>query len=93
MIVAFDVDGTLITLNDKIRFEVVDQLRWWLKRADRVIIWSGGGKGYAEHNARRLGLEEAVICLNKCKDAGEKYAVDICFDDENVQLAKVNVRV
>ena len=93
MIVAFDCDNTLFDLKGRIIVENVQQLFWWLRRGDRVIIWSGGGKGYAETNARRLGIEDAVICAMKCTKDAERLKPDICFDDELVNLANVNVKV
>lgn len=105
MIIAFDVDGTLITFNDKVRRDIV-QLLINLSQYHRIIVWSGGGKDYAEMWVRRLFLEDYVtschtkpvtdIQKNSFFDGQEKQlteVIDICFDDECVDLAKVNVKI
>ena len=55
-----------------------------------MIIWSGGGKDYAEMWARRLGLEADEIMA---KDTRLKDKIDIAFDDSDIDLAKVNIKV
>lgn len=106
MIFAFDVDGTLITYSDKPRWDVIDTLRH-LSKFGTILVWSGGGKDYAEQWVRKLHLEEFVeschtkpirdIRGNHFYDGKEqplaKDYVDVCFDDELVDLAKVNVKV
>jgi hypothetical protein len=53
-----------------------------------MIIWSGSGYDYAKRWAEKLGLNPDAI-YSKAK-TGE---VDICFDDCDVDLAKVNIKV
>jgi len=53
-----------------------------------MIVWSGGGKDYAQMWGEKLGLQ-ADEYRTKEKD----LSIDICFDDCIVELAKVNVRV
>lgn len=88
--IAFDVDGTLIhqvgELTDTPRYDII-QLFKLLEAADcEMYIWSGGGIDYAERWAEKLGLKAHVI--------GKGSIVpDISFDDEEVTLGKVNIRV
>jgi phosphoserine phosphatase len=95
MIVAFDVDLTLTNYDNSPNYEVIDILRWFLRNGDRVIIWSGGGFDYAKSCAERLGLYglKNVMCSMKHLPAAQKLKVDIAFDDEFVQLGKVNIKI
>ena len=53
-----------------------------------MIIWSGGGIDYARTWADKLGLNpNDVIEKIKTED------IDIAFDDCDVDLAKVNIKV
>lgn len=97
-IIAFDCDGTLLSLQDNPIHKNIQHLLWYINNGDRVIVWSGGGRQYAETIARRvLGnvyLEKGlIICSMKNKEQAEKLKPDICYDDEFVELAKVNVKV
>ena len=92
MIIAFDVDGTLISaIDDTPRLEIVDFLKSFSK-SDQIIVWSGGGCDYAKIWVDRLGLTDYVSqTFAKCLDFRDW--IDICFDDEDVKLAKFNVNV
>jgi len=72
-IIAFDIDGTLITNADSERVHGVvsekevpyDDLINVLKTFSRfknvkIVVWSGGGKKYAETIGSRLGLDKYV---------------------------------
>ena len=52
----------------------------------RMIICSGGGIDYAERWAQKLGLKALIIGKGSIQ-------VDIAFDDEKVNLEKVNIKV
>jgi hydroxymethylpyrimidine pyrophosphatase-like HAD family hydrolase len=88
--IAFDVDGCLIDEQDKPRQDVLDILYKHHERGDHIYVWSGGGVGYARDWALRLGIAPYVGgFLRKTKTPG----MDIAYDDQDVQLAKVNRRV
>lgn len=94
MIVAFDVDGTLVSYQDRPNYRVIELLRWFAANNDRVYVWSGGGIDYAQRWVGRLGLDlivEAVI--PKTKEAGIEYGIDLAIDDEIVELGKINLKV
>ena len=84
MVIAFDVDGTLIDFNDNIRPEVVMLLTTLVYAGNHVIVWSGGGKDYAEQVGRRLGLPDTVVYLSKFP--APSFHVDIAVDDEKDTL-------
>lgn len=92
MIVAFDVDGTLINFDNTPNYKVIDILRWFKSNGDRIIVWSGGGVDYANSWVRRLGLEVYATMI-KSKRLAEQEGVDIAFDDEFVELGKVNIKI
>lgn len=105
MIISFDIDGTLITYNDKPRLDILDMLRT-LSKYHTIVLWSGGGKEWAELWAKRLYIEEYVsacytkpmggkdktILIGKMEMDSKEY-VDVGFDDENVDIAKINIKI
>lgn len=100
--VAFDVDGTLITLEDQPRWGVIETLRFFERLPMvRVIVWSGGDESYARMWGRRLFLPPLVTYMDKPKlirwdEKSERVTeplVDIAFDDLDVNYGKVNIRV
>lgn len=100
MRIAFDVDGCLIRQEpgepDAPRWDVLAMLRTLHACGHDIIVWSGGGREYAEVWARRLFIADQVECMEKpvhrAKE-GEGPFVDVAFDDEEVTFGKVNVRV
>ena len=87
-------------------YEVIKIYKWFQDQGNFMIIWSGGGVDYARTWAEKLGLKPDEIREKKadivCKNGGvcndtecteHDYDVDICFDDCDVDLAKVNVKV
>lgn len=77
--IAFDVDGTLI--GERGSHENILTLLKILAgfKNVRVIVWSGGGKEYAESYVRRLDLEKYVKAVYS-KVACEEE-VHIAIDD------------
>lgn len=111
IIIAFDVDGTILN-NEGIppetpthlrpqcgvNLEVIMLLQILSKKMKntKVIVWSGGGKEYAESIVRRYGLEKYVHrCYGKEEyDETTEGKVDICFDDVHAcELAEKNLIV
>lgn len=91
-VVCFDIDGTLIDQADKPRTEVIAVLESFLALPNvRVVIWSGGGDGYAKTWAHRLGLN--VMTAGKPTVRTSQWA-DLVFDDQpGCKLGKQQVIV
>ena len=96
-LIAFDIDGTLIEqwefepgkFEDVPRPEVTDILWLLHKKGHDIIVWSGGGKEYAERWGRKLSLPQDVTYMMKVASPD----IDIAIDDQDVKLAKVNLKV
>lgn len=93
LIIAFDVDGTLVSEDDVPSFQMINTLQVLSKLTKnvRIVVWSGGGKEYAEMWGRRLGLDEYVW---KYMQKDRTFHVDIAFDDQQAfALADKNIIV
>ena len=102
IIVAFDCDGTLISNTnglgrEKLNIDVYHMLMLFSKMKNtKVIVWSGGGKEYAEQIVAKYGLYQYVeACYGKQEYAETIHGhVDICFDDMHAcKLAGKNIIV
>lgn len=92
--VAFDIDGCLRNASDNsANMEVVILLQLMSKMKNtRIIVWSGGGKEYAEGFVNRYGLTKYVDAVYAKQDCKEH--VDIAFDDQHAfALADKNLIV
>ena len=97
MKIAFDVDDTLIIppcVNgldiDTPNYEVIAIYKWFQSQGHDMIVWSGSGLDWARRWSEKLGLQPCTIRTKEKANWGE---VDICFDDCDVDLAKVNIKV
>lgn len=94
MKIAFDVDDTLIVpsvvtkTQDTPNYETIALYKWFQDQGHHMIIWSGSGVDWCAYWDKNLGLQCDEIRIKEKSDD-----VDICFDDCDVDLAKVNVRV
>lgn len=81
IVIAFDVDGTLIDENDHINKPIfaLIQLMHWTKNVT-VVVWSGGGADYARTVVNRLGLSSYVDHI--WDKLTPNQHVDIAFDDQ-----------
>lgn len=104
MIVAFDVDDTLIVPsvaagfgNDVPNYEMIQWALWHIAMGHTVVVWSGSGKDWSERWAEKLGLlpndQVRIWTKEKVLDSNDQPLVDIAYDDCEVDLAKVNIRV
>jgi phosphoserine phosphatase len=111
IIIAFDVDGTILNNNGippetpthlrprcGVNLEVITLIQILSQKIknSRIIVWSGGGKEYAEKICREYGLDRYVSqCFSKCDyDSTIEGEVDICFDDvHSCKLAQKNLIV
>ena len=60
MIVAFDVDGTLIDDDDSWRYKAVELAKGFFAAGAQIWVWSSGGYPYATTWAGRLLKEHGV---------------------------------
>lgn len=87
--IAFDVDGTILNNEGSLRdngvnlpvVQLMEILSTKMKNT-RVIVWSGGGKDYAEQIVRKYGLGKYVdaVYSKQAFDESDGH-VDIAFDD------------
>jgi len=92
--IAFDVDGTLIDENGEENVNIV-RLLYILHgfKNVKIIVWSGGGKKYAEYQGHRLGLDK-VIHRYASKTEYPMIAPDIVIDDiQDTNLGTFNLIV
>lgn len=104
-IIAFDVDGTLITNNDPDRIHgvasndevphvpIINMLITLSRFKNvKIVVWSGGGKDYAETWGRRLGLDKYV--WRYASKIGNDFKPDIAIDDiQDCELGLTNLIV
>ena len=102
IIIAFDVDGTLISNTnglgvERLNVEIYSLMVLLSKMKNtRIIVWSGGGKEYAEQIVTKYGIAKYVTsCHGKAEfDESIDGTVDICFDDQHeTLLAEKNIIV
>ncbi len=91
--IAFDVDDTLIVPavatgfdRDTPNYDTIALFKWFQSQGNRMIIWSGSGVDWAKTWAEKLGLEAEIHVKGS-------VPVDIAFDDCDVKLGTVNVKV
>lgn len=95
----FDIDGTLINGEEKypsaIKLLVVLAEQKW--KNVKVVVWSGGGRGYAETFVRRLGLENHVdMIMGKLEHQTLRqmgYKIIAVDDIQDTRLGDVNMIV
>lgn len=82
--VCFDVDGTLITLDNKPNYKMIYLFHALQALGCEMYIWSGGGLDYARQISDKLGLYAKII---------EKGSMvpQLAIDDQDVQLGKANL--
>lgn len=87
--------GAMCSCGVPIKQEVDDTMMGLLESlvdaGHEVFIWSAGGIPYAENFIHRFRpqLEGFIGILEK----GKGHDIDICFDDQNVDLAKIVLKI
>jgi len=96
MNIAFDIDDTLykvmgegINLYQAPDYNLIQVLLWFYNNGDNVFVWSAGGIDYARQIVHKLGLDNMVQVIEK----QEEPNMDITFDDQEVNLGLINIRV
>src|SRR5688572_31440233 len=95
MKIAFDVDDTLLVPSiltpsgfNVPNYEVIEIYKFFQRQGHQMIIWSGSGIDWAKAWGEKFGLEPFELRVKQKSDD-----VDIAFDDCDVDLAKVNIKV
>jgi len=95
--IAFDVDDCLLLPSvatgldiDTPNYDNIDIFRYFQAQGHDMVVWSGSGMDYASRWAEKLGLRPCIVLEKRRYDTFEP---DICFDDCDVDLAKVNIKV
>ena len=95
MKIAFDIDDTLIipavatgSDRDTPNYDTIALYKWFQKQGNEMILWSGSGRDWALAWGQKLGLMPFTV---RVKEKSED--IDIAFDDCDVDLAKINVKV
>lgn len=88
---------------DTPNYDTIAIFKWFESQGHKMITWSGSGIDWATTWAEKLGLQaeiwpkgNAFICsAHRIPDHGCNlcYPIDIAFDDCDVDLAKVNIKV
>lgn len=98
MKIAFDIDDTILVPsivagNDVSsynvpNYEVISVYKWFQAQGNEMILWSGSGMDWAKTWGEKFDLMPFTVRMKEKSDD-----IDIAFDDCEVSLAKVNVRV
>lgn len=96
--IGVDVDGTLITNTgatpDIANQRIVELLKTLASFKNvKIVVWSGGGKEYAQRWVRLLGLEDYVWKVAS-KLEHETIKADIAIDDiQDTAIGEINLIV
>lgn len=99
MKIAFDIDDTLIIPSvvtgdrDVPNYDTIQILRWFQAQGHEIILWSGSGIDWAKTWGEKLGLQPFEVKLKQVENYNIPREIDIAFDDCDVDLAKVNIKV
>jgi len=96
-VIAFDVDGTLITNSGSTDIAIertIDLLKALAHMKNtHIVVWSGGGKDYAQRWVTLLDLEKYVDTVAS-KMEHETIQADIAIDDiQDTAIGKINLIV
>lgn len=94
VVVAFDVDGTLIDAGPHFYEPIIQLLKILAKFKNiKIVMWSGGGKEYAARWGRLLGLDE-FVWKYASKTEHEQIKPDIAIDDiQDTAIGTINLIV
>lgn len=95
MKIMFDIDDTLIVPRvatgldyETPNYENIAIFRYFQAQGYAVGVWSGSGMDWAKTWAEKLGLKPDMVLVKE-----KRGDIDIAFDDCDVDLAKVNIKV
>ncbi len=95
MKIAFDIDDTLLIPSvasgfdrDTPNYDTISVYKWFQSQGNEMVLWSGSGIDWAKTWGEKLGLQPFEV---RVKEKSED--IDVAFDDCDVDLAKVNIKV
>lgn len=95
MKIAFDIDDTIIVPSvatgfdrDTPNYDTIAIYKWFQSQGHHMILWSGSGIDWATAWGEKLGLQPFEVRVKE-----KSSDIDLCFDDCDVDLAKVNIKV
>jgi hypothetical protein len=95
MRIAFDIDDCLLVPsvasgfgNDTPNYDTISVYKWFQAQGNEMILWSGSGMDWAQTWGEKLGLQPFTVQIKQKDDT-----VAVAFDDCDVLLATVNVKV
>jgi hydroxymethylpyrimidine pyrophosphatase-like HAD family hydrolase len=88
MIICFDVDECLIDHGRPVDANI--KLLKIMAKSHRVYMWSGNGYEHAYDIAKQLGL---ITIISGVLTKYHGINPDITFDNQEIQLGKVNIKV
>lgn len=91
--IAFDIDDTLlipsVVAGENVpNYEVIAVLRWFQANGYEIILWSGSGVDWAKRWGEKFGLAPFEVRMKE-----KSPDIAISFDDCDVDLGRVNVKV
>jgi len=86
MNICFDVDGCLKEKNEPIKANIM--LLKVLSKSHKVYLWSGNGWQYALNFALEYKLPISGVL-----DKYNTFLPDIAFDDKEINLGKLNIKL
>ena len=95
MKIMFDIDDTLIVPRvatglsyETPNYENIAIFRYFQAQGYAVGVWSESGVDWAQTWAEKLGLKPDMVLVKE-----KRGDIDLCFDDCDVDLATVNIKV
>jgi len=92
--IGFDIDDTILipgivteSGREAPNYEVIAVYRFFQEQGHHMVLWSGSGVDWATTWGEKFNLNPDEV-----RRKGEGH-VDICFDDCDVEIATVNVKV
>jgi phosphoserine phosphatase len=94
VVVAFDVDGTLIDAGPKYYEDIIQTLKVMSKWKNvKIVVWSGGGKEYAARWGRLLDIDK-YVWKYASKTEWRDIRPDIAIDDiQDTAIGGINLIV
>ena len=94
VVIAFDVDGTLIDAGPTYYEPIIQLLKTLAKFKNvKIVVWSGGGKEYAERWGRLLELDD-YVWKYASKTEHPEIQPDIAIDDiQDTAIGAINLIV